>query len=57
MKNGIQCFATLIYMNNVHKIKIAEIPYNFNDTAETILPQIIDTLNKSNHAFDISKGR
>ncbi len=44
-------------MNNVHKIKIAEIPYNFNDTAETILPQIIDTLNKSNHAFDISKGR
>ena len=57
MENSMQCFASLIYMNNVHKIKLADIPYNLNDTAETILPQIVDTLNKSNHAFDNSKGR
>lgn len=52
----MQCFASLIYINNVHKIKLADIPYNLNDTAETILPQIVDTLNKSNHVFDNAKG-
>ncbi len=43
-------------MNNVHKIKLADIPYNLNDTAETILPIVVDALNKSNHAFDNAKG-
>ncbi len=53
----MQCFASLIHMNNVHKIKLADIPYNLNDKAETILPIIVDALNKSNHAFDNTKGR
>lgn len=44
-------------MNNVKKVKLAAVSYNLNDTAETIFPQIIDTLNNSSHTFDDNKGR